>query len=117
MADYDWPSELPRAPLQGSLSVAHQDNVVRSPADIGEGQVRRRASSSSRIMSFTMIMTREELKRLEVFYGVVGQHYRFNFVDPLEEGTKEFRFNEPYTVTHMQADVYNVGLTLIRKAE
>ena len=117
MADYDWPSELPPAPLQGSLSVEEQDNEVNEPADIGEGQVRLRATSTSDILSFTMIMTGEQLKRFRAFRRVVRGVYRFNFFDPVLGETKEFRFMQKPTVSHNQADIYNVGITLIRKAE
>ena len=116
MADYDWPKELP-SPLQGSLSLEEQNNEVSSPADIGEGQVRLRASSTSDILSFTLLMTQEQLKRFRAFRLVVRGVYRFNFFDPVLGETKEFRFAQKPTVTHNQADLYNVGVSLIRKAE
>lgn len=117
MADYTWPDSLPRSPLVGTLSVAGQDNDLRSPADIGEGQIRKRASATSLLMTFSVYMTQDQLRILDNFYRQVGGYNRFNFVDPTIQETKEFRFSERYTFNHMQADVFKVDLSLIRKAE
>jgi hypothetical protein len=117
MADYNWPDGLPYSPLSGTLSVSGQDNEVRSPSDLGEGQVRRRASATSQMMTFSLYMTKDQVNAFEAFYKTVGGFLRFNFVDPILNETKEFRFQQRHTVTHIQGDIMKVDLSLIRKAE
>lgn len=117
MANYSWPADLPYSPLSGTLSVSDQDNEVKSPADIGEGQVRKRASSTSRMMTFSLYMTREQVRVLDAFYNSVGGYFRFNYLDPLLRETKEFRFDKRHTISHTQDDIFKVDISLIRKAE
>lgn len=119
MADYDWPSSLPRSPLSGTFSQTAQDAVLKGPADAGEGEIRLRFSSVSKIISFAMLLTVDQLRTLEAFYEVSLSNgvQRFNFLDPILNETKEFRFQERYTIEHNQLEHFRVSMTLIRKAE
>lgn len=114
-----WPTTLPQSPLSGTLTQQGQDNLVRGPADVGEGVRRRRASAVSHALNFSMIMTGEQVRILDLFYdsNLGGGVYRFWFTDPISGDAKEFSFSERYQVQHDQSDIYRVSISLIRKAE
>jgi len=119
LADYTWPVSLPSSPLSGTLRQSAQDAVLRGPADAGEGEIRLRFSAVSKMISFVMLMTTEQVATLEVFFASTLSHgvSRFNFVDPVINETKEFRFQERYSIEHSQHNLYRVSISLIRKAE
>lgn len=114
-----WPTTLPQYPLSGTLSQQGQDNLVRGPADVGEGVKRRRATSVSQVLNFSMLMTRTQVQILDLFYDndLGGGVYRFWLNDPISGDAKEFSFVERYQVQHDQSDIFRVSMQLIRKAE
>jgi hypothetical protein len=107
-------------PLSGSLTFQDQDNLLRGPADAGEGPRRRRFSAVSRLLNFTMVMSATQLATLQTFYKTTlgGGVSRFTYVDPVSGDAKEFAFAEPYQVQDMGGvDCFRVSLALIRKVE
>lgn len=119
MADYTWPDSLPRSPQVGTLSVVSQDSILRGPADIGEGQIRSRASSSSDLLTFSLILTEQQTITLRNFFKTTLSSgvYRFNFLHPILHESKEFRFTNPPTISHMSGEVFKADISLIQRAE
>lgn len=115
----EWPNSLPQAPLVGTFASQGQDNVVVGPSDVGEGARRRRASAVSEIVTFSLLMSLEQVRILKNFYDtdLGGGVYRFAFPDPISGESKDYSFSERYQVQHEQADIYRVTLKLMRKAE
>lgn len=114
-----WPFTLPQCPVPATLTREWQDNLVRGPADVGEGARRRRASAASQIVSFAMVMTATQVQTLDTFFQdtLGGGVSRFELKDPITGVAKEFAFADPYRVDHIATNVYRVTMTLIRQAE
>jgi len=114
-----WPVTLPQSPLSGTWSVQNQDNVLRGPADLGEGPVRPRTTSYSQLVSLQMLMTLTQVQALETFYKTTLESgtARFEFTDILTSTTKEFRFTEPYQVSEVGAGWFRISMSWTRKAE
>lgn len=113
-----WPVDLPQSPLLGTWSSQEQDNLLRSPADVGEGEIAVRVSSTSEIVGLSMLMTVAQVQSLRTFYRTTlgfGTR-RFNFTHPVLGTTKEFRFKEPYQVEDA-GKFQRVSMTWIMKAE
>lgn len=92
-----WPSTLPQSPLSGTWSGQDQDNLLRSPADVGEGEIAIRTTSTSEQVSLSMLLTVAQAQTLRTFYKTTLSHglLRFNFTHPILDAVKEFRFREP----------------------
>lgn len=116
---YPWPDSLPTSPLEGTLSVSGQDSVLRGPSDIGQGEVRRRATASSQIFSFQLQVTAVQLQILKYFYDTTlgGGVQPLTFLEPVLKETKEFRFLERYQVNHHAGGYFRVSMSLIGKEE
>lgn len=113
-----WPVTLPTSPLVGTWSGQDQDNLLRGPADVGEGEIAIRVNSTSEVVSLSMLLTVAQVQTLRTFYRTTlgfGTK-RFNFTHPILGVTKEFRFKEPYQVQDA-GRFQRVSMTWIMKAE
>lgn len=114
-----WPFTLPQCPISQTVSRQWQDNLVRGPADVGIGQLRRKASTNSQIVSFSMLMTAVQITTLDTFYNSTlgGGVYEFELKDPVSGVAKNYTFMEPYRVEHLATNNYRVSMVLISEAE
>jgi hypothetical protein len=113
-----WPLTLPQSPLSGTWSSQAQDNRLNGPADVGEGEVGLRTTSTSEIVSLSMLMTIAQVQTLRSFYRTTLGHgvLRFNFDHPVLGVPKEFRFREPFQVEDA-GKFQRVSMSWIMKAE
>lgn len=80
-----WPAELP-GPAIGTLNESPPNNVIASQPDKGPAIVRRRTTANVRPLSFSMMLTSEELQTLDDF-----------FTDETDYGSVPFDYDHPRT--------------------
>ncbi|MEM9681629.1 MAG: hypothetical protein AAF942_00050 [Pseudomonadota bacterium] len=98
-----WPPTLPAYP-NTPVTDELQESRVRSEMDAGPPLVRRRFTAALRIVEFPMILTGAERVIFDDFYkNTLGYGAsRFQWVDPVDDSTVQYRFAEPpkWTTLH-----------------
>lgn len=110
-----WPNDLPKPKLD-SLQETPPDNAIASKMDKGPEKVRRRTTANVRPISFTLILTPEQLETLDVFYtdetfsGVI----EFDYIHPRTQApvTARFKPGSPPTYNESQGVVYTAQIQL-----
>ena len=104
MAKTFWPSSLPDGLLMEGLSIEPQNNVIRSSMDAGTKKARRRYTASTIKFSGMQRFNAAEFEIFKTFFhtALADGVLRFNFTDPVNLETAEFRFCENYHATALE---------------
>jgi hypothetical protein len=109
-----WPSDLPDAPLIQGYQETKQPAVKRTSMDSGRPKRRKRFDRSSTRFTTNFRLTAAQLATLESFFedtldnGALG----FDWNHPRKGTQLHFYFMEPYKVTALSPDVYEVSAKL-----
>lgn len=109
-----WPSTLPQEPLQQGYEEARQSGVVRTQMDKGPPKARQRSSATVSRFQMRFRITGSQVATLESFfeddldYGAL----RFDWTHPRTGAAVQFRFREPYSLSQIAGDLYEVGAAL-----
>lgn len=108
-----WPSSLPQELLLGNLTYQHGDPTVRSSVEAGQDKVRRRYSVAPDEVSGQMYLTDAQRATLRDFYRntTQGGALRFDWKDPFDGTTNEFRFTSPPDIRPLASDLFVTRLT------
>lgn len=97
-----WPTELPNFATPNGYQESLGENSIRSAMELGPAKVRRRSTFTPRTISFTQVLTSEQIQDLETFYLVtlVNGSLPFTMVHPRTGATITTAvFAEPPTFT------------------
>lgn len=89
-----WPSGL--TITRDSFSETPPDRVIRTQMESGFDKVRRRSSATSRIITFKLFLSADDVDALDAFY-LSNDAVRFDFTDPRTGDDVEARFMSPPT--------------------
>ena len=111
-----WPEYLPSVAMRGSYTETPDVSVAKAELG-GSGQLlRRRMKLPSAKMSFSMLMTTEEVGLFFLFYQseLIDGVRPFTFTDPRTQNTVTYTFVNSPTVSSLDHGYYSVTLPLRR---
>lgn len=117
MASVTWPTSLPSAPLIQGLRETPQDATVRSKPDYGPALQRRRFSAITRKIEARFSFDGSQLTTFKDFFHntLSDGADKFDFTDPIEDTTYEFRFTGVYQIRPQKKGRYTVEVKLERE--
>lgn len=100
MASATWPLSLPEY-FNIGVREERQEGFIRSSMDIGPSKQRKRFTATSKMYTGTMLLTGTQRATFETFYSTTINEGAdaFDWSDPIDFTTQEFRFVEPPTFT------------------
>lgn len=116
MAIATWPLSLPEYPLVQGMREQPQSATVRSDPDYGPALQRRRFSAITRKMEVSFSLDGTQYATFKDFFHntLLDGADKFEFTDPFDDATYEFRFTETYTTTAKKKGRYTIQATLER---
>ena len=91
-----WPATLPEF-AQVGMNVTPQDSVVRSSMDAGPPSRRNRFTATTTDLSYTMLLTGEQIGTLRAFYRDTLRNgaLSFDWTDPVDGSAVSIAFKQP----------------------
>lgn len=108
-----WPTTLP-AHLINSFQETPPDNVLRTSMDKGPAKLRRRTTTNTRPIRFSMILTPTQLTALDTFYATTTRSGadEFDYKHPRTNATVSARFANPPSYSDVNGRVYRAEISL-----
>ena len=96
-----WPLSLPQKPLSEGFSEQLPNLVIRSPMDVGQAKVRRRATAGPSRMQMAFQMTAAQVAILRTFVDndIQGRALPFTWSHPITDVPGQFRIIDAPTFT------------------
>lgn len=112
MANVVWPDDLPQTPMFENYQESPPALVLRTQMETGAAKQRRRYTAGVRPMRLTLVLTDEELARLDLFFmdDCEGGADRFEWIHPRTGELAIFRFTEPPKYTPVAPDLWKAQL-------
>ena len=108
-----YPTDVPDCIEKGSLNRTPVDTVLRTPSDIGRPMMRNRYTGRLYRVSWVIKMTSAEVELLlDWYFDTISKVNYFDFVDPLTDEMKQYRFVSPPKDTHIGGDHFSVTFDL-----
>ena len=89
-----FPATIPFTPLLGSLRPDYEDNMLRGPADVSDGDRRVRFTAQTALYEFDVYWTDAERALFKTFWmtDLVRGSKSFTATDPVDGGSASFWF-------------------------
>ncbi len=114
MADPVWPSSLPQFPIDSGYSEEPEDNVLRSPTDIGPGKSRRRYTAVTVKTGYSVVMDGAQVTTFTTWWTdtLFDGAIPFQHTHPRAGTAVRFRPVAPFKLEHYSGADYLVTLFL-----
>lgn len=108
-----WPATLENKVNSGSFTFQIGETVIRTQMDVGPNKTRRRSTKSIDTYQVSLLVKDfNEFTDLYDFYDVDlnGGTLAFDFLDPLTNTTREFKFSSPPSFSSLGAGVFTASM-------